>query len=168
MKLYDDIDSGVIPLTRKVCRVLFLTLEHEAMHAETLLYMLIQRAGTGTIPPSGFTVPHWKALATAWNEAPVPDNDTVVLGPETITLGHDDPEVQDLQHSGDDALNHEYGWDNEGPKRVVEVEKFRISWRPVTNGEFYSFYTGEGKGKVECPASWFQEGGAMKVSYLFR
>ncbi|KAJ2927919.1 hypothetical protein H1R20_g9182, partial [Candolleomyces eurysporus] len=163
MKLYDNIDNGAVPLTRKVCRVLFLTLEHEAMHAETLLYMLIQRAGTGTIPPAGFTVPHWKSLATAWNEAPVPDNDTVVLGPETITLGHDDPEDQDLQHSGDDALNHEYGWDNESPKRVVEVEKFSISWRPVTNGEFYSFFTGEGKGKVERPASWIEEDGVMKV-----
>lgn len=32
--LYEDIISGKVPLTRKVARVLFMTLEHEAFHAE--------------------------------------------------------------------------------------------------------------------------------------
>ena len=33
-KLYDDIESGSVVLTRKIARVLFMTLEHEAFHAE--------------------------------------------------------------------------------------------------------------------------------------
>lgn len=35
--LYEDIISGKVPLTRKVARVLFMTLEHEAFHAEVCL-----------------------------------------------------------------------------------------------------------------------------------
>ena len=34
LKIYEDIKSGQRTLTRKVARVLFLTLEHEALHAE--------------------------------------------------------------------------------------------------------------------------------------
>ena len=34
MNLYRDIDSGKVKLTRKIARVLFMTHEHEAFHAE--------------------------------------------------------------------------------------------------------------------------------------
>ena len=34
LKLYEDISTGNVPLTQKVARVLFMTLEHEAFHAE--------------------------------------------------------------------------------------------------------------------------------------
>ena len=37
MNLYRDIESGKITLTRKIARVLFMTLEHEAFHAEVCL-----------------------------------------------------------------------------------------------------------------------------------
>ncbi len=37
MKLYRDIDAGNVTLTRKIARVLFMTLEHEAFHAEVCL-----------------------------------------------------------------------------------------------------------------------------------
>ncbi len=43
LKLYDDISSGKFKLTRKVARVLFMTLEHEAFHAEVsgiVLYVI--------------------------------------------------------------------------------------------------------------------------------
>ncbi|KAF5382668.1 hypothetical protein D9615_002725 [Tricholomella constricta] len=163
--LYDDIASAKIPLTRKVGRVLFMTFEHEALHAETLLYMLLQRAGTGTLPPPGFTAPPWSSLAATWSSAPQPKTQTVTLGPAEITLGHDDAEADD------DTLvveGHEFGWDNEQPKRVALVGRFEISWRPVTNGQFYEFYNGEGKGKVQFPASWVQEkGGEIKVRTLY-
>ena len=49
LKLYEDTSSGAIPLTRKVARVLFMTLEHEAFHAEVrpyfyTLYVRLSRA----------------------------------------------------------------------------------------------------------------------------
>ena len=160
MKLYDDIDSGEISLTRKVARVLFMTLEHEAMHAETLLYMLIQRAGSGALPPTCFITPPWTSLAEVWSTSPKPQTKTVTLGPAVVSLGHDDSEADDDTGS---LEGHELGWDNEHPKRQVNIERFKIEWRPVTNGEFYQFYTGIGSGKVSFPASWVNDGGSTKV-----
>jgi len=42
-----------------------------------------------------------------------------------------------------------------------------ISWRPVTNGELYSFYITNGKDKVEFPASWTKEGDQIMVRTLY-
>lgn len=162
MHLYDDIDAGRTALTRKIGRVLFITLEHEAMHAETLLYMLLQRAGTGTVPPPGFRKPNWSSLAISWNEKENFISDAVTLGPDTILLGRDDDEGSDVT-SQDDVLSHEFGWDNEHPKQAVHVDAFKIEWRPVTNGELYRYYSSGGKGQMTLPASWVEDGGETKV-----
>jgi L-histidine Nalpha-methyltransferase / hercynylcysteine S-oxide synthase len=161
--LYNNIDSGEVQLTRKVARVLFMTLEHEAFHAETLLYMLLQRAGTGTIPPSGFVPPAWDMLAASWDAAPLPAAQTATLGPETVVLGHDDLEADD---ESTDVAGHDFGWDNESPRRAVHVGEFSIEWRPVTNGEFYDFYVSGGKEKVKFPASWVEVQGAVQVAFF--
>ncbi|KAI0631951.1 DUF323 domain-containing protein [Trametes polyzona] len=167
LNLYRDIDSGKITLTRKIARVLFMTLEHEAFHAETLLYMLLQRAGTGTIPPSGFIPPVWDVLAESWNNQPEPISETVTLGPEEITLGHDDDEADD---DSTDVLGHAFGWDNEHPQRKVHVGEFKIEWRPVTNGQFYDFYVnggGKDMDKVHFPKSWVEIDGEVFVRTLY-
>ncbi|PIL22429.1 hypothetical protein GSI_15117 [Ganoderma sinense ZZ0214-1] len=164
MNLYRDIDSGKVQLTRKIARVLQMTLEHEAFHVETLLYMLLQRAGTGTIPPAGFIPPPWEVLAESWDMQSLPTTETVTLGPAEISLGHDDDEVHD--HSTD-VLDHSLGWDNENPQRTVQIEKFRIEWRPVTNGQFYEFYAGHGKGKVQFPKSWVELNGEVFIRTLY-
>ncbi|KAH9829636.1 uncharacterized protein C8Q71DRAFT_789256 [Rhodofomes roseus] len=164
MKLYDDVESGSVILTRKMARVLFMTLEHEAFHAETLLYMLLQRAGTGTIPPSGFTPPVWSILAESWDRAPQPKNRTVTLGPATVTFGHDDDEADD---ASTDVAMHEFGWDNEHPKRQVDVGQFKIEWHPVTNGEFYEYYLDKGKDAVKLPACWVEINGEVNVRTLY-
>ena len=123
--------------------------------------MLLQRAGTGTIPPSanGFATPAWESLADMWNASPTPSSSTVTVGPATIELGHDDSE-------GDDASlevkDHEIGWDNEHPRHTVDVGKFRIEWRPVTNGQFYEFWK-EGGGKVPLPKTWVMDGDNIMV-----
>ena len=126
--------------------------------------MLLQRAGTGTIAPSGFVRPDWVTLAKTWDAAPKPEDSSVVLGPATVTLGHDDAETdEDALYDG----GHAFGWDNEHPRRAMEVNKFRIEWRPVTNGEFYLFYQGEGKNLVQCPASWVEVDGELQVRTLY-
>lgn len=157
-----------------------MTLEHEAFHAEvcsafiqaidsnltsyfqTLLYMLLQRAGTGTIPPEGFIPPNWDVLAESWDAAAKPSSSSVVLGPTNITMGHDDAEEDD---ASTDVAGHEFGWDNEHPKREIEVEAFRIDWRPIANGEFYEFYNSGGKDMkdVTYPASWVKVDGETQV-----
>ncbi|EIW74660.1 DUF323 domain-containing protein [Coniophora puteana RWD-64-598 SS2] len=166
--VYDDIESGKLTLTRKIARVLHMTLEHEGLHAETLLYMLIQRAGSGTIPPPDFTPPPWASLAQTWNAMPKPSSPTVTMGPATVTLGHDDIESEDKHpEKATDVKGHEFGWDNESPQRSEEVKEFRISWRPVTNGEFYAFYTSDGKSDVTLPASWVEIDGEIQVRTLY-
>lgn len=127
--------------------------------------MLLQRAGLGTIPPPDFTSPNWTSLADGWASQSAPKSATVILGPATVSLGQDDIEAEDadpvksLQVDG-----HSFGWDNESPKRNVDVNAFRIEWRPVTNGQFYEFYHGDGKGKVTLPASWVEQDGQIQVS----
>lgn len=113
--------------------------------------MLVRTAGQGTLPPYGFTPPSWSSLADSWDNAPLPPSPTVKLGPETVTLGHDDFESEDTSKA---AENHEFGWDNEHPKRQVDVGEFTIEWRPVSNGDFYEFYKAGGSEKVALPQSW--------------
>ena len=123
--------------------------------------MLLQRAGTGTIPPSGFIKPDWDTLAMTWRAAAKPETASVTLGPAVVTLGHDDYEADDGTPYKE---GHEFGWDNEHPRRQVQIGKFRIDWRPITNGDFYLLYRGEGKDKVQLPASWVEIDGDMRVS----
>ncbi|KAJ6603139.1 C-type lectin protein [Mycena sp. CBHHK59/15] len=163
--LYEELSSGKRQLTRNIARTLVMTLEHEGFHVETLLYMLIQRAGSGTLPPPGFTVPPWDLLALQWNSTPVPSTESVILGPAKLTLGHDDSEAEDfLQGNELQAEGHQYGWDNESPPRQVEVGKFKAAWRPVTNREFFTFWEA---GKAELPKSWVEEDGEIKVRTIY-
>ena len=87
------------------------------------------------------------------------------MGPASITLGHDDDESRD-EIEDDDVKGHEFGWDNESPKRQVHVDQFRIEWRPVTNGEFYEYYLGAGRGKVALPMSWLEDEQGIKVGEI--
>ena len=129
--------------------------------------MLLQRAGTGTIPPSGFTPPPWSSLQGTWESSPRPSTPTVTLGPDTLVLGHDDNEMEDEEPGKDiDVKDHEFGWDNENPKRTVDVGEFKIEWRPVTNGDFYEFWKSCGRDKVQLPKSWVEEDGEIMVGPL--
>ncbi|KAJ7690691.1 C-type lectin protein [Mycena rosella] len=165
LRLYEDIDSGKQPLTRNIARTLVMTLEHEGFHVETLLYMLIQRAGAGTLPPPGFVVPPWEFLKLQWDATPAPSTESVTLGPAILTLGHDDSEADDfLPGIESEAEGRRYGWDNESPARQVEVGKFRAAWRPVTNKEFLAFWRAC---KTELPKSWVEEDGEVKVRTIY-
>ncbi|KAK7028145.1 hypothetical protein VNI00_014960 [Paramarasmius palmivorus] len=167
LKLYEDVDLGKKELTRRVGRVLWMTYEHEALHAETLLYMLIQRSGSGTIPPPGFAIPNWTTLAQTWDSLPVPEEPTVKLGPANVALGHNDADYEDhLPEKAKDIVDHEFGWDNEHPRREVSVGEFRIEWRPVTNGQFYEEYKND-RNKFRFPSSWVDKDGEIMVHTLY-
>lgn len=132
---------------------------------QTLLYMLLQRAGTGTVPPTGFITPNWSVLKSSWDSAPAPPESSVVLGPATIVLGHDDFEADD---DSTDVAGHAFGWDNEHPQRQVQVNEFKIDWRPISNGQFYEFYKSKGKEmQVPFPASWISVDGEIQVRTLY-
>jgi len=183
LALYDDLASGKRKITRDVGRMLAMTHEHEGWHVEvstgfslftllltdivqTLLYMLIQRAGTGVLPPPGFVTPPWEALSAQWDATytspPVP---TVTLGPSTITLGHEDCEGNDFDEEVRDQVEgHQFGWDNESPSRRVEVGKFRVAWRPITNGDFHAWWMN--RKEIGLPPSWVEdEQGVVQVCH---
>lgn len=127
--------------------------------------MLIQRAdsdGSGTLPPPGFTTPIWGELVREWESIPPPVQSSVTLGPETLVIGQDDCETDDVLPEFEHAITgHEFGWDNESPQREIQVDRFKIDRRPVTNGEFLKFWTAGG---VDTPVSWIKEDGEMKVN----
>jgi formylglycine-generating enzyme required for sulfatase activity len=125
--------------------------------------MLLRTVGKGTLPPSGFTPPHWDGLSNGWDRALLPPSSTVTLGPATVTLGHDDSENDDASK---EVQNHEFGWDNEHPQRQVEVGQFKIGWRPISNGEFYEFYNSGGSEKVAFPKSWCTVDDEVRVRFL--
>jgi formylglycine-generating enzyme required for sulfatase activity len=126
--------------------------------------MLLQRAGTGTIPPPDFTPPEWKSLTEIWDAASKPICPTVTLGPAMVSIGHDDFETDDTDPVKSlEVDGHEFGWDNESPRRDAHVDEFRIEWRPITNGEFYRFFNSGGQEKVKFPASWVEYQGEICV-----
>lgn len=129
--------------------------------------MLIQRAGTGTLPPPGITSPPWEVLARQWSVNPVPISATVTVGPATVTLGHVDSEGDDfLEGVAEDVDGHIFGWDNENPERKYEVAAFRADWRPVSNLEYEAFWRENGTIEADLPGSWVEEDGEIKVGNL--
>ncbi|KAH8827940.1 C-type lectin protein [Flagelloscypha sp. PMI_526] len=164
--LYEELHAGKRDLTRNIARTLVMCIEHEGFHIETLLYMLFQRGGRGTLPPQGFTIPQWNVLKNQWDSVPLPASPTITIPATTITMGHDDSEADDVDPTMP-LLEHTYGWDNESPARAVKVKSFRADWRPITNGQFLEFLTGDGKGKVEVPKTWVDKTGEFHVQTIY-
>lgn len=126
-------------------RVVWMCYEHEAMHLETLLYMLIQSPNTR--PPLS---PY--RLESIKNECldPAPFSS---IPDGQVTIGHDDPE------SAHDSA--EFGWDNENPSREIHVTHFDIQTRPVTNGEYLKYL--KQSSNATMPASWVHLAGSTEI-----
>jgi L-histidine Nalpha-methyltransferase / hercynylcysteine S-oxide synthase len=126
----------------KVARAMWIAIEHEAMHLETLLYMLIQSERVSA--PPGTISPDFEALAKQSTVLSV-DNQWFDIPESQITLGLDDPE---------EPTGHKryFGWDNEKPSRTVHVGSFQAKARPITNGE-YAEYLHKTR-NTSIPASW--------------
>ncbi|KAL4063448.1 C-type lectin protein [Scleroderma citrinum] len=169
VRVYDDLSSGKIRLTRNVARVLFMTYKHEGLHLETLPYMLIQQAGSGTIPPP------WDVLVASWNTASKPASSAVVI--EAPRSSGDNDPIKSFDVNG-----HVFGWDSESLKWEVAVDAFRIEWKLITNWEFFEFYKRAAQGiddldinlntklknKLTFPASWVvTASGEIQVRTLY-
>ncbi|RIA95254.1 C-type lectin protein [Glomus cerebriforme] len=136
-----DVYNNHKTMTRSLGRVLWMTFEHEALHIETLLYMIVQLKNIK--PPKGIVIPRWKPSIDS-----VPKCDLITIPTKIITIGHDDNE-----HVDDTVpLNLQFGWDNERPSRQVTVQSFKIQSRPVTNGEYLHFM--KTTINKEYPPSW--------------
>lgn len=138
--------------SRKLSRALWLAFEHEAMHLETTLYLLLQ--SESTLPPPGSIRPDFEALALEAQKEAV-ENQWFTIPTATIEIG-----LQD--HDDESAGHHHFGWDNESPAREVTARSFQAKARPISVGEYAHYLEETGNGGV--PASWALEP-AREVSH---
>ncbi|KAF4979752.1 hypothetical protein FZEAL_4109 [Fusarium zealandicum] len=142
LALYKD---GADKIPREIARAIWVGFEHELMHIETLLYMMLQ--SDKTLPPPHTVQPDFEKMAKQAYEARVP-NQWFNVPEQTITLGMDDPE-----DSTDPASD--FGWDNEKPAQQATVHAFQAQGRPITNEEYAQYMYNS---KIDCiPASWSSE-----------
>lgn len=141
--------SGAI-LDRKVARAVFTVYEHEAMHAETLLYMLLQSDQTVAPPSASLYLP-------VTDPKPLPPAAWIEVPNQQLVVGMDDVEGK--------KEGRYFGWDNEKPRREVSIKKFTIQSRPITNGEYAEFLRyAQADGKcLPYPKGWTAEGRVKTV-----
>ena len=107
----------------------YVILEHEAMHQETLLYMLHRLPYERKRPPAGYR-PRVDGRA--------PTVDWIEIGPGRATLGIDRSAIR-------------YAWDNESPLHREDVDAFEIESSNVTNEAFMEFVAAGG---YDDPRFW--------------
>lgn len=134
--------DGTPTVHDKIGRALWIGFEHEMMHLETLLYMLVQ--SEKTVPPPGVAIPDFEAMAPP-NLAVKPENRWFKIPEADIDIGMDDVR-------GAPSANGYFGWDNEIPSRKTHVKPFEAQARPITNGEYAEYLTATGS--VKFPSSW--------------
>jgi L-histidine Nalpha-methyltransferase / hercynylcysteine S-oxide synthase len=139
------IESGQAKADRKVARAMWIGFEHEIMHLETFLYMLLQ--SDKTLSPTGMEIPDFETMAIKAREQAI-ENEWFIIPDHEIQVGLDDPE-NDL---GPDRY---FGWDNERPARRVKVPSFVAQARPISNGDYAKFLEENQIQKI--PASWSQD-----------
>ncbi|CBF79758.1 uncharacterized protein ANIA_10996 [Aspergillus nidulans FGSC A4] len=136
---------------RTLGEALWIGFEHEAMHLETFLYMLIQ--SERVLPPPGIQAPDFKKIFLDARENAKP-NEWFAIPEQTLSIG--------LDSSEDLMPTSTFGWDNEIPKRNVTVQPFEAQGRPVTNGEYARYLQ---KNQIHrWPASWIMTNQADGVA----
>ncbi|KAG0161224.1 hypothetical protein PDIDSM_8758 [Penicillium digitatum] len=136
------LQQGYASQDRALGEALWIGYEHEAMHLETFLYMLIQ--SDKTLPPTGVDRPDFEQInrQAKINKKP---NKWFRIPRQTIEIG--------LNDSNEEVVpNQSFGWDNEKPQRKVTVHAFEAQARPITNGEYAKYI--QDKGIKTYPASW--------------
>ncbi|KAJ8127863.1 hypothetical protein O1611_g5773 [Lasiodiplodia mahajangana] len=135
-------DHGAENIPRTIARAIWVGFEHEVMHMETLLYIMLQ--SDKTLPPPNIPPPNFKTLARDAKLSRV-ENKWFDIPEQDVTLGLDDPE------DAADSDSH-FGWDNEKPRRHVRVHSFEAKGRAITNEEYARYLCETKTGKM--PASW--------------
>lgn len=126
-----------------VQEAIWLAFEHEIMHLETLLYMLVQSEKTH--PPTGTPSPDFEAMARE-AQAKAVANEWFTIPEQRITIGMKDAETDNT------AAKTYFGWDNERPPRSVTVPTFSAKATAITNGEYARYMQSTGARKL--PESW--------------
>lgn len=127
---------------RTLGEALWIGFEHEAMHLETFLYMLLQ--SEKTLPPTGIPAPEFADIAQNAKLTATP-NEWFSIPKQTVMVGLDDQYQIAVPKDS-------YGWDNEKPQRKITVHSFEAQGRPITNGEYAKYLQANTLRAI--PASW--------------
>lgn len=138
----EDLTRAGHPLLDRA-EAVFTILEHEAMHHETLLYILHR------LP---YSMKRKPANADPVLAGDVPAQRSIAIPAGRATLGAERDQVT-------------FGWDNEFPRQVVEVPAFEIDAYPVTNRDWLDFMNAGG---YEKPEWWTQKGWEWRVESTLR
>jgi formylglycine-generating enzyme required for sulfatase activity len=161
--------------SKRLGRVLSMVHEHQALHLETLLYMLLQISDKVDSPP-GFSPPDWDRLRGVWDrqveaDGPKARGAKVRYPRSTLTMGHDDLDYEDYDTVFDPL--HVFGWDNESPERKVEVGSFEIDVLPISNTQYLDYLSNVAEAEADSketriPSSWVRrDGGNWEVRTFF-
>ena len=123
-------------------RALWLGFEHEVLHLETLLYMLVQ--SEKTLPPKTTMKPDFDQMSSQADRSAV-ENQWFDIPEQQITIG-----LEDLDN-GDGEVRY-FGWDVEKPPYQAKVKAFKAKARPITNSEYAKYMVDSGMDHL--PASW--------------
>ncbi|KAL5594168.1 hypothetical protein BROUX41_001213 [Berkeleyomyces rouxiae] len=140
-------ENGHCKMPRNIARAIWVGFEHEAMHIETFLYMLLQSDKTHS--PPGMAHPNFPTMAREARTKRI-ENEWHTVPEQNITIGIDDPE--------DGTADTTFGWDNEKPQRQTHVKAFQAKGRPITNEEYARYMYA--KNIKQIPASWLQPSSA--------
>ncbi|OJJ51143.1 hypothetical protein ASPZODRAFT_324979 [Penicilliopsis zonata CBS 506.65] len=153
-RIQSVLQSGGLKHNRTLGEALWIGFEHEIMHLETFLYMLLQ--SDKTLPPPGVDTPDFEKIFREARKQATP-NQWFVVPEQTLLIGLDDK---------DDGVIPpvSFGWDNEKPQRTAAVSAFEAQGRAITNGEYAEYL--EANHIEQIPASWVLAGfnGACHVS----
>lgn len=141
-RIAKSIESGEVARDPKLARGLNLAYEHEALHLETFLYMLLQ-SDRGLAPP-GTNTPDFEALARSAELERSP-NKWHTIPASKFVIGANDPE-------NDLPPRRYFLWDNERPARIADVNSFEAQSRPISNGDYANFLESTHSGAL--PVSW--------------
>ncbi|CCU74737.1 hypothetical protein BGHDH14_bgh02375 [Blumeria hordei DH14] len=129
-------------ITRSLARALWVSFEHELMHLETLLYVLLM---SNCVRPPTRKVPDFASDAIKAKAKRV-SNEWFEIPAQKIFIGLNDPE-------DDNSWEGHFGWDNEKPRRSIEIAKFQAQARPISIEDVELSFSGA----TEIPASWVDE-----------
>ena len=138
-------ENNKVEADHGLARALWIGFEHEILHLETLLYMLVQ--SDSILPPPGGVRPDFEAMAAQAKACAVP-NEWISVPETEVTLGMDDA-------GNDSGPMGCFGWDNEIPARHAKVRSFVAKARPITNEEYARYL--EQTHNERIPASWAKE-----------
>jgi iron(II)-dependent oxidoreductase len=131
--------NDAVPQLRDA-EAVFTILEHELMHQETLLYMLHEL-------PYGMRRVGGRRSAVGSGTV---ERATVAIPGGRVTLGRD--------------RDGAFGWDNEFPSVVEDVDAFSIDTHNVTNGDYLEFVNATG---AAAPHFWQRVDGEWRRRGMF-